>query len=43
LTSKEIASILNISPKSVEVSRYRLRKKMKIGKDEKLVKVMRKL
>lgn len=43
LTSKEIASILNITPKSVEVSRYRLRKKMKIGKDEKLTKVIRKL
>ncbi len=43
LTSKEISSILNITPKSVEVSRYRLRKKMKIGKDEKLTKVIRKL
>ena len=43
LTSKEIASILNISPKSVEVSRYRLRKKMNLGKDEKLTKVIRKL
>jgi len=43
LSSKEIASILNITPKSVEVNRYRLRKKMKIGKDEKLTKVIRKL
>ena len=43
LTSKEIASILNISPKSVEVNRYRLRKKMGIKKDEKLSKVIRKL
>ncbi len=43
LTSKEIASILNITPKSVEVNRYRLRKKMKIGKDEKLSKMIRKL
>ena len=43
LTSKEIASILNISTKSVEVNRYRLRKKMKLGKDEKLTKVIRKL
>ncbi len=43
LTSKEIASIINISPKSVEVNRYRLRKKMNIGKDEKLTKVIRKL
>ncbi len=43
LTSKEIASILNITPKSVEVSRYRLRKKMNIGKEEKLSKIIRKL
>ncbi|RUA06939.1 MAG: hypothetical protein DSY82_08920, partial [Flavobacteriia bacterium] len=43
LTSKEIASIMNITPKSVEVSRYRLRKKMKIDKQEKLTKVIRKL
>ncbi len=43
LTSKEIASILNITPKSVEVNRYRLRKKMHIGKKEKLTKVIRKL
>lgn len=43
LTSKEIASILNITPKSVEVNRYRLRKKMKISKNEKLTKIIRKL
>jgi phosphate/sulfate permease len=43
LTSKEIASILNITPKSVEVSRYRLRKKMNIKKNEKLSKMIRKL
>ena len=30
LTSKEIASILNISPKSVEMNRYRLRKKLQV-------------
>lgn len=30
LSSKEIASILNISPKSVEMNRYRLRKMLKI-------------
>jgi len=30
LSSKEIASILNISVKSVEMNRYRLRKKMKV-------------
>lgn len=43
LSSKEIASILNITSKSVEVNRYRLRKKMKIGKKEKLIKTIRKL
>jgi len=30
LTSKEIAPLLNISPRSVEVKRYRLRKKMNL-------------
>ena len=30
LSSKEIAPLLNISPKSVEVKRYRLRKKMQL-------------
>ena len=29
-SSKEISSIMNISPKSVEIGRYRLRKKLKI-------------
>jgi DNA-binding NarL/FixJ family response regulator len=29
-SSKEISSIMNISPKSVEISRYRLRKKLEI-------------
>ncbi len=43
LTSKEIASILNITPKSVEVNRYRLRKKMNIKKEENLSKIIRKL
>jgi PiT family inorganic phosphate transporter len=30
-SSKEISSIMNISPKSVEISRYRLRKKLNIN------------
>lgn len=34
LSSKEIASILNISARSVEVSRYRLRKKMELEQEE---------
>lgn len=33
LSSKEIAPLLNISPRSVEVKRYRLRKKMNLGHD----------
>nr|WP_321235762.1 tetratricopeptide repeat protein [uncultured Psychroserpens sp.] len=32
-SSKEIAAILNIEPKSVDMKRYRLRKKMGLGKD----------
>jgi len=36
LASKEIASVLNISPKSVEMNRYRLRKKMQISGSENL-------
>lgn len=37
LSSKEIASIMNISPKSVDMGRYRLRKKMNIDSEERLV------
>lgn len=37
LSSKDIASILNITPKSVDQSRYRLRKKLDLGKDSNLV------
>lgn len=33
LSSKEIAPLLNISPRSVEVKRYRLRKKMELKHD----------
>ena len=33
LSSKEIAPMLNISPRSVEVKRYRLRKKMELDRD----------
>ena len=36
LSSKEIAPLLNISPRSVEVKRYRLRKKMKLAHDANL-------
>ena len=33
LSSKEIASLSNISPKSVEMNRYRLRKKLNLPPD----------
>ncbi|MDD7914395.1 helix-turn-helix and ligand-binding sensor domain-containing protein [Polaribacter ponticola] len=36
LSSKEIAPLLNISPRSVEVKRYRLRKKMNLLHDKNL-------
>ena len=35
-SSKEIAPILNISVKSVEISRYRLRKKLNLSQEESL-------
>lgn len=36
LSTKEISSLLNISPKSVEVARYRLKKKLNLQKDKTL-------
>jgi len=38
LSSKEIARLLNISPKSVEIKRHRLRKKMDLPHEKNLVK-----
>ncbi len=43
LSSKEIASILNISLKSVEMNRYRLRKKMQISSKKSLSDYIRKI
>ncbi|MCY1633751.1 helix-turn-helix and ligand-binding sensor domain-containing protein [Marinifilum sp. D737] len=37
MTSKEIANLLNLSPRSVEVKRYRLRKKLNLEHEENLV------
>ncbi|MEM9144277.1 MAG: LuxR C-terminal-related transcriptional regulator, partial [Bacteroidota bacterium] len=37
LASKEIAGLLNISPRSVEIKRYRLRKKLNLSQGDKLV------
>lgn len=36
LSSKEISTLMNISPKSVEIARYRLRKKLKLKPGENL-------
>lgn len=36
LSSKEIAPLLNISPRSVEIKRYRLRKKLKLSREDSL-------
>ena len=36
LSSKEIAPLQNISPKSVEMNRYRLRKKLNLGRSDNL-------
>ena len=43
LSSKEIAPMFNISPRSVEIKRYRLRKKMNLSHDENLVDYILKL
>lgn len=43
MTTKDIAQILNISVRGVEISRYRLRKKLKIDSDTNLVDFMPKL
>lgn len=40
LTTKEIANLLNLPPKSVEVARYRLRKKLELSKEDHLHKYM---
>jgi DNA-binding CsgD family transcriptional regulator len=36
LSSKEIAPLLNITPRSVEIKRYRLRKKISLATDKSL-------
>ena len=43
LSSKEIAPMFNISPRSVEIKRYRLRKKMDLSHDDNLVDYILKL
>lgn len=43
LSSKEIASLMNVAVSSVEQSRYRLRKKFNLNKDENLVTYIQKI
>ncbi len=43
LNSKEIASLLNITEKSVEMNRYRLRKKLSVGASDNLVEFILKI
>ena len=43
LSSKEIAPIFNISPKSVEMNRYRLRRKMGLEREDNLVEYLQKI
>ncbi|MEO1051941.1 MAG: tetratricopeptide repeat protein [Bacteroidota bacterium] len=43
LSSKEIASVINISPKSVDMNRYRLRKKMNLDSDDNLADILKAL
>jgi DNA-binding CsgD family transcriptional regulator len=37
MSSKEISSLMNITPRSVELARHRLRKKLKLTRDQNLV------
>lgn len=43
LSNKEIASLLNVTPKSMQMARYRLKKKMDLGPDEDLISFIEKL
>jgi len=42
-STKELSSIMSITPKSVEVCRYRLRKKMNLKRDENLIEFIKSL
>ncbi|MCL1943481.1 MAG: LuxR C-terminal-related transcriptional regulator [Candidatus Azobacteroides sp.] len=43
LSSKEIAQLTNIAPGSVEVTRYRIRKKMGLKRTDSLIEILRKI
>ncbi len=36
MRTKDVANLINISPRSVETARYRIKKKLGLGKDENL-------
>lgn len=36
LSTKEIASQMNVEPKSIRMARYRIKQKLNLGKDEDL-------
>jgi DNA-binding CsgD family transcriptional regulator len=36
LDRKQIASLLNVTPKAIEIARYRLKKKLNLGAEEDL-------
>jgi len=41
ISSKEIAQLMNISVRSVEISRYRLRKKLQLESEENLAEFLK--
>jgi DNA-binding CsgD family transcriptional regulator len=41
LSTKEIAELMNISPRSVEMARYRLRKKLKLDPKDSIISVLK--
>ena len=43
LSSKEIAQLTNIAPRSVEIARYRIRKKMNLERNDNLIDLLQKL
>lgn len=43
MSSKDISVLLNITPKSVNMNRYRIRKKLKLNNDEDLMKFLKKI
>lgn len=40
LNSKQVASLLNIAPSSVDISKYRLKKKMRLNKEDNLIELI---